>query len=619
MARPSLVPRRRRALVLLHSLAEPIAWAGDLRIRAYASAVAVSEHGRRARRTYLRLSRPDERAVRRALAVRWLGETCTAEECERPVARWLDDRTIEISRYEWPERRLPIRTAQCTRLARTRPRALEVAADVTSSINGLLLADPRPSRWMLSAAGGALTSRREIELDDPMRARTLQMRLRMRAPFSESALVPLDSARRRIERVGERVTVTEVRLWEEVELAVEDERLRLRALAANRHRREPLPLDRVGLENLAALRHQISLRQAELDNLAPDRRERAAAELVSLLSRAFAAHPAELDLAVSLVRIHTEMLRDPNRALAVVDDVLARGIADHDERWRTIRREVVSAISERALADALVIDLALTPTESAMAAADLRALTHAGVPYEWAEGAWRMSREIFAGSPPSRTLGARVPVSGLFAALVAWARIGGAPAHATVQIALRSSRAQHAHAIGESRPEIIGVRAANGGMIHVAGVPSTDLFALRRLGAAMSAAAEAGPVEISIRLCDIEGAELIRMRLAGALLGEDLVIERVSNELESVSVPIFDRYLARPMAELHTAFFPPPTLTFRTESAELAAELRRLIETTDPDACSAAGPILRCQRPGRPELLVEMLLRIAQERSRMQP
>jgi hypothetical protein len=94
-------------------------------------------------------------------------------------------------------------------------------------------------------------------------------------------------------------------------------------------------------------------------------------------------------------------------------------------------------------------------------------------------------------------------------------------------------------------------------------------------------------------------------------------VQRVGAELATTPWPLVTRYLAQPLHLLPTALFPPPTLTIRAESAELAAELRRAVEQTDPGACRAAGPVLRCRRPGRPEDLGEVLLRIAAARARL--
>ena len=60
VARPAKLADRRRALVLVHSWAEPLAWARDLGVVAYATAVAEDSRGRRARRTYARFAGPGE-------------------------------------------------------------------------------------------------------------------------------------------------------------------------------------------------------------------------------------------------------------------------------------------------------------------------------------------------------------------------------------------------------------------------------------------------------------------------------------------------------------------------------------------------------------------------------
>lgn len=151
----------------------------------------------------------------------------------------------------------------------------------------------------------------------------------------------------------------------------------------------------------------------------------------------------------------------------------------------------------------------------------------------------------------------------------------------------------------------------------MAALPSSDLVAMRRLGAQLASVLPSGPLEVAISLRSAEGEELVStLRLAGSLHGEMFAVARVSSALDGVPWPLFTRYLANPLAELTVALFPPPTLTVRAESAELAAELRRSVESTHPGACTVAGPILRCRRPGRAEELGELLLRIASERVR---
>lgn len=616
VVRPGLVPDRRRSLVLLPSLAEPSAWAPDLRPIAYAMATATGEGGRRAQRSYYRFADDARERARTILPVRWLDEPCEDLACRLPVARWIDERTLEVARYEWPRGSLGTSSAACVQLARERSDAVELAVERATHVGWVPLSSPRPSRWTLRVDRGSLVTRREIALEDAVQARILEARLLSRASWVEPALVPLGPSRRRVDRDGELVAIVESRLWEELELAVEDDRLERRASATREIRGEPVPIGRVRVDDAGAVRHQVRLRRARLPQLAPEERAAAAEELANLLERAWAAHPSELSFAGTLVRLSLDLLAAPERALRVTDEILARGIADHPESWRTLRREALAMIGEGELARALAEDGVANAAEAARAAADLRALVEHGVSFEWAEGAWRTSRQLLDGRAPRRPVDARLPFEGALGALVGWARLGDVERHATVQIAVRTAAASEARAIGDARPELVAVRAADGGTVYVGALAAPDLVALRRLNAALAGAVGSGALEIAISLRAPEGAELATLRAAGVLAGEDFVIQRADPDLAAAPWPLVTRYLAQPLAELPTALFPPPTLTIRAESAELAAELRRAAEERDPGACGAAGPVLRCRRPGHPEQLGEVLLRIAAARAR---
>lgn len=615
VARPRALAQRRRALVLYASWAEPEVYEADLPLAAYATALAEGSAGR-ARRSYLRFTHagPDVRARARELPVRWLDEPCEGLACRRPVARWVDERTLEIARREWPRRRLPVPTAECVRLARSAPQAFEVAVDATHLPSPRPMPTPRRVRRTLRADGGALGTRREMVFGDGIEARIYESWARGRASIPEVALMPLGPSRRRIERQGERVVVRDRRLWEELELALEDERLRRQALTLRRRRAEPTPLSRVDFENLAVVRHQIRLRQSAMARATGERRRRAAEELAALLQRGLEAHPGELGLARQLARLELEPLGRPARAVAVVDRVLAAGLADDPAPWQALRREASSHRGVEPFADALVGDGVAERAEARAVAEDLIALREAGVPYDWAEGAWRISRALAAPRRPPVRADAHLPFEGAVGALVGWARIATDAPRATVQVAVRVPRVPEVRAVGESRPELVVVRGPDGGASLVGALPSADLLAARTLGQRLADHVPPGPVDLTVELREPQGRRLARLRVVGTRQGEDLVVERVGRSLADAPWPALSRYLARPLAELPTALFPPPELTVRAESAEVAARLRRRAEPGPDGDCRVAGPVLRCRVPGRPRELGELLLRVARAR-----
>jgi hypothetical protein len=607
VARPGLVAERRRGLVLRHSLAEPTAWAIDLRPIAYASAVAERPDGRRARRSYYRFADDATERAREVLMVRWLDEPCEGDGCAQPVARWLDDRTLEVAHHEWPRRILPIPSGACVRLAGAHPDATEVALDRAFAVGLVRLTEPRASRWTMRASRRGIARVRELEMRDPMEARILLARIEDGA-VAEHDLVPTGAQSQRVEREGEHVRVIESRTWEELELAVEDEQLLSRAGALEEHRRQPVPIARVRLSDLGAVRHQVELRRALVARTTGAERERAAAELADLLARAWAAHPSELELARSLVRLALDVLDDPARASSVIRDVVARGLAHPAESWQLLEREALARTSPPELAQRLVSE-GVASADAVRAAEDLRSLTAQGVSYEWAEGAWRASRAL-ADPEPLRRADARLPFEGVLGALVGWARLDERSRSLAVHFVVRGSGAMEARRLGE---HLLAFREARGATF-VGALASLDVLELRRIGAAIAGVIGTGPLEITLDLRDAAGERVARQRVAGTLSNGVLTVDRVSADLADVSWPVLGRYLAQPLAELPTALFPSPTLTVRAESDEHAAALRRRVASEHPDACETAGPVLRCRSPGRPELLGQLLVRIAAAR-----
>lgn len=616
VARPRRLAARRRRLVLFQSWAEPRAFSAELPVVAYASALAEGRGGRRARRTYLRFAeRRDALEARvRELPVRWLDEPCEGRACRRPVARWIDARTVEIARYAWPRRALPLSSGACVQLARLEPRAFEVAVDATVRMGSLPVPEPRARRRVLRVDDGALVTRRELSFADAVEARVYDAWIRGRARVPEVEVMPLGPSRRRIEQRDERVIVRDERLWEELELALEDERLRRQALALSQRRAEPAPLARVDVTNLAVVRHQVRLRRAALERRSGAARLEAARELAVLLERAWAAHPGELELARTLVRLELDPLGRPARAVEHVERVLQSGVAGAVDRWRLLRREALSHAAAAELAAALAEDGVVDGAEATDAAEDLVALRAAGVPYEWAESAWRMSRHLAARRGPREPASARLPWEGTLGALVGLARLRGSDRRVTVQLAVHTPHRTRARAVGESRPELVVVRGPGEGSTVVGALPSADLVALRRMGRALAELVPPGPLRLAVELRDPDTGALERLQVAGARQGEDLVLERVGPGLSDVPWAAVGRYLARPLAELPTALFPPPELTVRAESAEVAAALRREAELPGRGVCRIAGPILRCRAPGRPAQLGELLLSLVRGR-----
>ena len=130
------------------------------------------------------------------------------------------------------------------------------------------------------------------------------------------------------------------RRWEEIELALEDERIERSALLHQRRLREPAPLPQVRLSNLAVVREQVRLRRARLQSEAlPSRqREAEAVELGVLLERALARHPRQPELAQSLFELWVGPLDRPQQAAELAGRWLLRD-RRQVEAWSIRRRQ----------------------------------------------------------------------------------------------------------------------------------------------------------------------------------------------------------------------------------------------------------------------------------------
>lgn len=616
VVRPRLLSARRRSFAVLSSWAEPLAYAEDVAPAAYASATAERMDGSIARRTYVRFAATgrEVRARARELPVRWLDEPCEGMACRRPVARWVDARTVEIARHAWPRRELAASSASCVELARRARDAYEVAVDGTRDrLSRRSVPQPRQVQRVSRSDGVTVRTWRALTFRDALEARLWESFTRRHGSPPEVSLMPTLPQELETTREGAEVTITEARLWEELELAMEDERLRRRGLAHARQRAEPVPVEDVDVSRMAVVRHQLRLRRARLSDARGVERRPAAEALARLLERAFEAHPSELELATLWARTELSLER-PERARVVAERVLESGLATRSDPWLRLRREALAASGPAGLERALVDDGVTGRGDAGRAAVDLIALLEAGVPWEWAESAWLASRALLEGGPVRGGGPARLPWDAALPTVAALARLDGAPRSATVQVAVHAERGSQVGAAGALRPELVAVRAPGEGVAIVGAWPSLDLVTLRRAADALGPLVPPGPVTLVVELREPGGDVARRVRVRGQRSGDELVVEAVDGLRRPARWTVLTRYLARPLAELSTSLFPPPTLVVRAESAEVAADLRRAVAPLAVGRCAVAGPVLRCTSPGQPEHLGELLLRVVESR-----
>lgn len=617
VVRPGRVASRRRALLLFRSWARPETWSREWSVVAYAQAESQRP---RARRSYLRFARRTDELEQhlRSLNVRWLDEECEGAQCRRPVARWVDERTLEVASHAWPRRERPVPSAACVRLAGAHPEAVEVAADRGASLGVVAVrtvptwgVDPRPHRVhrLLYVDGDQLRSRRVLTFADEPSAVAWET-LRRTTPELTPSLLPSDPNDQAIRRVNNRITVEERQRFEELELRLEDERLERRAYLHERERSEPRPVDEVDVQNLAVLRHQIGLWRVALQRLNGARRTAAAERLVALVARGWAAHPSREELPRAIAEIELGVLARPARAVAIADRVLAANLPVERERWTLLRRDALARFDTPSLARALAVDGVAPRAQASALAEDLAALREAGVEYELAEAAWVRGRSLAA--PTARVPEGSIDLLGVVGALVLYSRASSSRGPGRlVHVTARWSGAVEARAIGQTRPELFVMRAG-GDRAMAVGLAAGDLASLRALGSSLASVLPVGPVELVVEISG--GSSPVRLALAGRREGQSLRVQRASTELAAIRLDALQRYLAEPLGQLPTSLFPPPELTIRAASAEEAAELRQAASVAAPQACRVAGPYLRCTSPGRPERLADLLVQVAASR-----
>lgn len=625
VVRPHRLPVRRRQLARSQGWGMRWTLTAELDVLASATAEAHRSGGELARRIYFRFGGPvaDVHERVRRLPVRWLDDPCEGVECRVPVARWVDERTMEIARYEWPRRALPLDTSDCVRAARLRPEAVEIG--LSTSDLGLLGASPRfgaayptgPVRTERTLSA----DRRGVTILNVMRFRTADEAERAETSPTRLArgLGSFDPRDRQVERDGPTLYLTDRRRWTDLELEREDERALIAARARGRSRSEPLPIDEVDGANLAVVRHQVRLRAAGLERQHGERRRELGEELAALLARAVARHPAELALAERLARLEIDENGRPERVISIAERVLASGLATAPELWRTLRREALARSDPDATARVLLEDrIADDPRDAARGASDLSQLIGDGVPYEWAEAGWRLSRELPSEPAPARARGS-LARGGLLGALVALATLRSGGELPVPLFAITVSRRISTQALGRSGPPILVFGAPGEGAVIVGALAGPSPVAARRLSELFEGLLPSGPTSVVLELRDPASERALRLRIDGNLRGDTLQLARASTALVGVDWAQAERVLARPLAELSTALFPPPTLSLRAESEEAAAELRRDANAFAPGICELAGPYLRCRSPGHPNAFDPLLLELARGRVGVPP
>jgi hypothetical protein len=619
VARPGRIAEDRRALFLRLSATDAFAWVRGLPVVAYASATRYEADGRRAKVILIRLAAPDARLRERIsehapVGFRWDAGPghCRGAGCSLPRAQVIDPRTVRIDEGTWPAAEASSEL-RCLALAASEPEALEVFADrgeVWIGSGERML----PSEIVTRADARRVSRTKRLRVGSAAEARAAQAEA-----VQLTGLVP-DVLGSEVEALVERdAIVWRVRiLWEDLELAVEDER-RLAAIAAHEERRRtPLPPEEVVVSDIGAAREQIELRGASLPALAGATRRAAAVQLRVLLVRTLAAHPGDVRVARTLVRLLLDDLHEPDVALGVAEAFLATEPSDA-ERWRLLRREALALQGRDALAPALEADGIVLRGEGNRAAAALVAMRARGTDYEWAEGAWtaasalerragalRLRPAAHPGSIPLATLPETLD------ALVELGGVGPAPATRGVFMLVRAPGALADLAAAEGWIELTDAR---GRAAWLGASPGAESQRLRSLGLGLGAAlaVSATPearVDVAFGVLlpapradagaggGIRGTQIAPatvVRLVGHVEDGVLVVERAGAGGADVRWDEVSRWIAEPLLTLEHRTFPAPEVAFELRDADEVARVLAAGSATTGITCHETGLRVQCE------------------------
>lgn len=627
VARPNLLPARRRTLFLRLSQSDPLAWAPDAPISAFAVAERVAPDGRRSAVALVRVTDGPE-AVREWLRhhaptrIRWTRE----EEVGPPsfVGDFIDARTLRLSLGDWPVTRGegPGAEERCAELARSFPEAVEVASRHGEVVVlGAHAHLPRLTEVVVLAGDRAVTISRRVHMASATQAERWRQELSGGDPLALSMMGGELFPDRIEHRQRGPVLTTRMRiLWEDLLLAIEDERRMAAAIAEDERRHQPQPADAVDVANLAVVQHQVALWGQRIQSLRGAARRAAAEQLRALLERAAALHPSVPELRRQLARLLIDELEDGAAAALVVQDVLAAGPSD-PESWRVLRREAKAVEGVDALAAALVEDGVAPEGDAERAATDLVSLHRRGVSYEFAEGAWLAARAIETRADRLRlrdVTPAHLPVESLGEVLSELVELGSdREGPAALYVLARGDRSSHHLLWHPDQSPVVEVTDSAGGT-RLVGVATTGDTRVRAVGRTVADGLLPGPVELALYVVPLGGSpsepELV-VRLAGTLTTEHFVLERASGGAARIDWREVARILGDPLVLLEPRVFPPPELVVDVTDQAEARLVRELAADHGDLRCTEVEHRVRClSGPESPDAARELLRRFAARR-----
>ncbi len=551
VARPGALSDRQRSTYLPISKGEPFAFLWGAPFVAVASAYATDRLGRVHPYTLIRTS-ADRQTVRRFLDTRsgmrlgWGDEPSDLPRAARYRARFLDDHTVAIG-GDFPESRRVGAEARCLSLASRFPAAFEVAAW-------------RGEEGLPRQLSGITPQRVDYRASSDERRVSMVHISTMRAPMDlydvrvgelgpAFGVIPLSVlAESRDEHTdGRRLFQSTRVLWEDLMLAVEDERRIDVAAAEDARARGPQPADSIEIENLPLVREQRQLWQAQVDMPGPTG-VRAREQLERLLVRAIDAHPGVAEFRAHLFELLARDIGDIERAEEVAARAIADGVGDTDS-FRMLHREALARSDVERLAQALVQDGVVPRRQARDAAEGLARAVVEGVDYPFAEAAWIAGRALIARcyrAPAHPVPSIRVDLGATIEAIGALAEVadmGGA-----FWVALEGQRPPWgiARFSVDDAPRF-ALDVGRDVLIGAANIPGDPR--LESLASSISASIAPGPVVLSFILVPLGGdvgRPPVWGRFEGTYDGERFTLSRIAGPGAHVDWARVQRYLIRP-------------------------------------------------------------------------
>jgi hypothetical protein len=316
--------------------------------------------------------------------------------------------------------------------------------------------------------------------------------------------------------------------------------------------------------------------------------------LSQLLERARALHPDDAGLARRHYQLGLTLRHEARAAVAVATSALRQRL-DDEAGWQLRLRAALAQLDEARLRAALSTAHQLGAALSARMARELCSKVRAGQDYERAEWAFLAAHRLSAQRPRRQPASLRLPLAELPRLLAYLGQSVKPQLDLGVHVLAHAEhlRAADAGSLEESALWIAETTGgARPGVMFAA--TSWDDGQLRALGRALARRSEDGALELVLGLAAIGARAESTQLFVGRREGASLLVEHVSSPLARLAWPRLERLLARPLARLTGATFPPDELTIESSDRIEAAQIVSAAESVSSVKCALDGPMVRC-------------------------